>query len=166
MNKRKWVSGSNNFNNNSFNEMCGLLKRGEEIEVSVSCIGHTRNNMVQEDYKRELEKEFGKELITTFHEGVCSYSYSYKLKKNDGRGDEIMYKLLDTQEIVDEKYLRELLFEYEVEDLYNHKEEYINGRLDIGWQLNCVRGAKEYGIEKVIEQLETYWNVPIKEMEK
>ena len=77
-----------------------------------------------------------------------------------------MYKLLDSQEIVDEKYLRELLFEYEVEDLYNHKEEYINGRLDIGWQLNCVRGAKEYGIEKVIEQLETYWNVPIKEMEK
>ena len=75
-----------------------------------------------------------------------------------------MYKLLDTQKIVDEEYLRELLFAYEVMDLYNHKEEYIKGLLDIGWQLNCVRGAKEYGIEKVIEQLETYWNVPIKEM--
>lgn len=76
-----------------------------------------------------------------------------------------MYKLLDSQKIVDEKYLRELLFEYEVEDLYNHKEKYINGLLDIGCQLNCVRGAKEYDIEKVIEQLETYWNVPIKEVE-
>lgn len=77
-----------------------------------------------------------------------------------------MYKLLDSQEIVDEKHLRELLFEYEVEDLYNHKEEYINGFLDIGHQLNCVRAAKEHSIEKVIEQLETYWNVPIKEMKK
>jgi hypothetical protein len=75
-----------------------------------------------------------------------------------------MYKLLDTQKIVDEKYLRELLFEYEVMDLYNHKEEYIKGLLDLGWQLNCVRGAKEYGINKVIEILETSWNVPIKEM--
>lgn len=162
MKNKIWVNGTNDFNKNSFNEMCGFLRRGERIEVVISCIGHTRNNMVQEDYRRALEEEFGDELITTYHEGVCSYSYMYELKKND----EIMYKLLDTQEIVDEKYLRELLFEYEVEDLYNHKEEYINGSLDIGWQLNCVRGAKEYGIEKVIEQLETYWNVPIKEMEK
>ena len=77
-----------------------------------------------------------------------------------------MYKLLDTQEIVDEEYLRKLLFAYEVEDLYNNKDDYIKGLLDLGWQLNCVRGAKEYGINKVIEILETSWNVPIKEMKK
>ena len=59
-----------------------------------------------------------------------------------------MYKLLDTQEIVDEEYLRKLLFAYEVEDLYNNKDDYIKGLLDLGWQLNCVRGAKEYGINK------------------
>lgn len=75
-----------------------------------------------------------------------------------------MYKLLDSQEIVDEKHLRELLFEYEVGDLYNHKEEYISGLLDIGHQLNCIKGAKESVIEKVIEELETYWNVPIEEV--
>lgn len=77
-----------------------------------------------------------------------------------------MYKLLDTQEIVDEEYLRKLLFAYEVEDLYNNKDNYIKGLLDLGWQLNCVRGAKEYDINKVIEILETSWNVPIKEMKK
>lgn len=75
-----------------------------------------------------------------------------------------MYKLLDTQKIVDEEYLRKLLFEYEVEDLYSNKDDYIKGLLDLGWQLNCVRGAKEYSINKVIEILETSWNVPIKEM--
>ena len=88
MKNKIWVNGTNDFNKNSFNEMCGFLRRGERIGVVISCIGHTRNNMVQEDYRRELEEEFGNELITTFHEGVCSYSYMYELKKNDGRGDD------------------------------------------------------------------------------
>ena len=49
-----------------------------------------------------------------------------------------MYKLLDTQEIVDEEYLRKLLFEYEVEDLYNNKDDYIKGLLAEIWNASDV----------------------------
>ena len=45
MKNKIWVNGTNDFNKNSFNEMCGLLRRGERIEdeakkmVSGVCYG-------------------------------------------------------------------------------------------------------------------------------
>lgn len=76
----KYVSGKNYFNEGSFNEMCEVLEQGEEITVSIDCIGHTRNNMEQEAYKKELVKKYGEQLEVKYNDGYCSYSYSYKLK--------------------------------------------------------------------------------------
>ena len=73
------VDGSNYFNNQDFNKMVELLEQGNEIEVMISCIGHTRNNMEQEEYKKHLEERFGDKLIITNQSGYNSYSYSYKL---------------------------------------------------------------------------------------
>lgn len=77
-----YVNVGNGFSKVVFNNICGMLRQGKIVEPMVSCIGHNLNNMVQEDYKRELENEFGAQLETTYREGVCSYGYFYKLKKN------------------------------------------------------------------------------------
>lgn len=76
----KLINGKNYFNKDSFNEMCQELEKGEEIEVYIDCIGHTRNNMEQESYKESLVEKYGSQLDVAYHDGVCSYSYSYKLK--------------------------------------------------------------------------------------
>jgi hypothetical protein len=75
-----YVSGSNYFNNKDLDKMIELLDNGETISVGISCIGHTRNNMEQENYKRALEEHYKDKLEIMFHEGVCSYHYDYKLK--------------------------------------------------------------------------------------
>lgn len=76
----KHISGSNYFNQNDFEKMCEVLENGEHIEVGISCIGHTRNNMEQERYRVALEEKYGSKLEVKCSEGVCSYSYNYKLK--------------------------------------------------------------------------------------
>lgn len=77
-----YVNVGNGFSKVCFSNICSVLRQGKIVEPMVSCIGHNLNNMVQEDYRRELEKEFGAQLETTYRDGVCSYGYSYKLKKN------------------------------------------------------------------------------------
>ena len=78
--KETYVSGSNYFNEERLNEMIQLLDKGEQISVGIECIGHTRNNMEQENYKRALEKHYGNKLEVIVHNGAYSYHYSYKLK--------------------------------------------------------------------------------------
>lgn len=80
-----YVSGSNYFNEEDLNKMIELLEQGETIRVGIDCIGHTRNNMEQEAYKEALIRNFAgeKELEIKLLEGVCSYSYEYKLRKED-----------------------------------------------------------------------------------
>ena len=75
----KFICGSNYFNQRSFDEMCKELESGEHIKVGIDCIGHARNNMEQERYREELVEKYGNKLEVNCNEGVCSYSYNYKL---------------------------------------------------------------------------------------
>ena len=77
----RFINCTNSYNEKSFNEVCEALEQGETVRVGIDCIGHTRNNIEQENYKEHLEKKYGDKLKVNCEEGVCSYSYSYKLEK-------------------------------------------------------------------------------------
>ena len=77
------INGGNYFHKKAFNEICKALEQGENVEVYIDCIGHTRNNNEQEAYKEALEEKYGDKLQAKCKAGVCSYKYAYCLK-NDG----------------------------------------------------------------------------------
>ncbi len=81
MQEAKFFSVGNYFNMEKFDGLCKLLEEGLTVEPGVNCIGHTRNNMVQEDYKEALEKKYGDKLNAKYRGGVCSYGYTYSLVK-------------------------------------------------------------------------------------
>ena len=83
MNESIFVSGSNYFQEKHLNEMIKLLDKGESIHVGIECIGHTRNNTEQENYKRALIEHYGNKLEIKQSSGVYSYYYEYKLKVED-----------------------------------------------------------------------------------
>ena len=76
----KYVSGSNYYNEKDLNNMIEELDKGNAIKVGIECIGHTRNNMTQEQYKEALYEHYGTELKVVKHTGYCSYEYEYELK--------------------------------------------------------------------------------------
>ena len=78
--KKEWVNCGNDFYDNKFKLVCEKLEEGFQVDVYIDCIGHTRNNMTQEAYKKALVEKYGDNLEVIYHNGVCSYSYSYKLK--------------------------------------------------------------------------------------
>jgi hypothetical protein len=73
------------------------------------------------------------------------------------------YKILDTDEIVTEKDLRELLYRYEIQDLLDNTEEYFKGHLNLDSQFKCIDKAINGTTEEIIDMLGTNWNVPISE---
>lgn len=75
------IDCANDFYESRFNEVCAALEQGEKIQVYIDCIGHTRNNMAQEAYKRALVEKYGDELTVECSEGAYCYSYIYCLKK-------------------------------------------------------------------------------------
>ena len=82
MDNKRWVNCGNSFYEQKFNLVCEELEKGFETSVYIDCIGHTRNNMGQEAYKKALVEKYGDKLEVIYHDGICSYSYSYKLKQN------------------------------------------------------------------------------------
>lgn len=74
-----WISVGNYFTEQSLEEVKQELEKGQKVEPIVNCIGHTRNNMVQEEFKKALEDYYKERLIIELDEGWCSYSYKYKL---------------------------------------------------------------------------------------
>lgn len=79
MERAKYVSGKNYFNENSFNNIVKELEDGNRIEVGIECIGHTCNNIEQEKYKEQLMKRFGDKLKVETRSGNYRYSYIYSL---------------------------------------------------------------------------------------
>jgi hypothetical protein len=75
-----WINCGNDFYQDKFVIVCERLEEGLLVDVYIDCIGHTRNNMTQEHYKKKLIEKYGDRLEVIYHDGVCSYSYSYKLK--------------------------------------------------------------------------------------
>lgn len=74
------INGANYFNPISFNNACEALEQGHTIEMYIDVIGHTRNNIVQEEYEEALIEKYGDKLIVEKEQGSYSYSYSYRLK--------------------------------------------------------------------------------------
>ena len=69
------------------------------------------------------------------------------------------YRLLDNNKIVDEKYLRELLFEYELEDILENKEDYFSGRYDLQAQFDMLKIAQQGEFDVVLYYLSNNWGV-------
>lgn len=73
----KYINGHNYFNEESFNEAVKALEDGEEIEIGISCIGHTRAEIEGWHYKTALQNKYGDRLIR----GMDKYgSTTYKLE--------------------------------------------------------------------------------------
>ena len=62
MEKSVYVSGSNYFQEKYLKEMIALLDEGKTIQVGIACIGHTRNNTEQENYKNNKCYESNKKI--------------------------------------------------------------------------------------------------------
>lgn len=77
------------------------------------------------------------------------------------------YKILDMKKdnIVNEEYLRNLLFDYEVDDILQNYQDFMEGYLDINAQKRCVKNAFIKDMDYVIDTLGTSWNVPIEILE-
>ena len=77
----KLINCGNDFYEGYFNKLCTELESGETVEVYIDCIGHTRNNMSQEAYKRKLVEKYGDQLEVAVDNGAYCYSYYYSLKQ-------------------------------------------------------------------------------------
>ena len=75
----KLVNCGNDFYPQKFEELCKELEAGEHVNVYIDCIGHTRNNWVQEVYKEKLEEKYGDKLVTHYNAPYHCYDYDYKL---------------------------------------------------------------------------------------
>lgn len=76
------------------------------------------------------------------------------------------YLIEDTNEIVDERYLRKYLLEEELGDITNNINDYLDGGLNIEWQFKCIRTAITGHMEDVIKALNESWNVPVRELKE
>ena len=74
------------------------------------------------------------------------------------------YKILDTGKIVDETYLRKLLFEYELEDIVDNKNDYFKGLYDIESQCHMLKIARQGEFDVVLYHLSTNWGVDVEEV--
>ena len=71
------------------------------------------------------------------------------------------YKILDNNKIVDEEYLRRLLFEYEVEDLWCNKRAYFDGIYNLKHEYKMLELAINGEMEQVLYFLSTNWAVDV-----
>ena len=76
------------------------------------------------------------------------------------------YRILDNNKRVDETYLRKLLFEYELEDIWDNREYYFEERFNLQAQFNMLEIAKHGDMKKVLYYLSTNWQVDAEELFK
>lgn len=75
----KHINCGNDFYERFFEQVCQELDAGQAVKIYVDCIGHTRNNTVQEIYKEKIEEKYGDAVTTHREDGGYSYSYTYQL---------------------------------------------------------------------------------------
>lgn len=66
-------------------------------------------------------------------------------------------KDLENNKIVSVKFLRELLLEFETEDILENWGDYKSGHLDIVYQIYKIRDTQDLSIENVIWHLNSFW---------
>ena len=76
------------------------------------------------------------------------------------------YKILDNNEIVDERYLRELLFEYELTDIWDNRDDYFEENFNLQAQFDMLEIAKHGDMRKVWYYLSTNWQVDVDEIKE
>ena len=76
----KAINCGNDFYESFFNKVCNELESGNPVKVYVDCIGHTRNNNVQDTYKEKLIQKYEDRIKIDCEEGGYSYSYIYQLR--------------------------------------------------------------------------------------
>lgn len=74
------IDVANDFYNDKLQLLINALDESNKVAPMVDCIGHTRNNMTQEAYKKALIEHYGNKLNVRIDEGWCSYGYVYKLE--------------------------------------------------------------------------------------
>ena len=79
--ERKTINGKNYFNKESLKEMIKELKKGNEIIIYISCLGHTRAIMEEYNYRRALENYFKDELELGNYSIFNTYYLKSKVKK-------------------------------------------------------------------------------------
>ncbi len=77
----KLINCGNDFYPTFFENLCKALEEGCVVSAYVDCIGHTRNNRVQEVYREKLIEKYGEKLSYKNSGGEFSYSYYYELKQ-------------------------------------------------------------------------------------
>ena len=82
---KKLINCGNEFYPAFFDKLCSALEEGQTAEVYVDCIGHTRNNLVQEVYKEKLLEKYGNTLSIQRCAGAYSTTYCYCLNVEKGR---------------------------------------------------------------------------------
>lgn len=76
------------------------------------------------------------------------------------------YKILDNNKIVDEKYLRELLFEYELNDIWDNRHAYFDGIYNLEFQYKMLELAINGEFDVVLYHLSTNWAVDVDEVKE
>lgn len=76
----KLLNGQNYFNEKSFEEACQLLEENMIIEIYIDCIGNSRNDSEQENYRDALVKKYGDRIQVKKLERGNSFAYKYELK--------------------------------------------------------------------------------------
>ena len=77
----------------------------------------------------------------------------------------MQYRILDNNKIVDETYLRKLLFEYEIGDIWDNRDDYFDGTYDLMVQFNMLQMARFGTFEDVLYYLSTNWSVDVEKVE-
>lgn len=76
------------------------------------------------------------------------------------------YKILDNNKIVDERHLRELLFEYELNDIWDNRVAYFDGVYDLEFQYKMLELAINGEFDVVLYHLSTNWAVDVDEVKE
>lgn len=75
MNNYTLVNCKNYFNEKSLLELQERLENGEEVEIYIDCIGHTRTELETRRYVKALREAYGDSLVQTH-----DYWARYKLQ--------------------------------------------------------------------------------------
>lgn len=80
-----------------------------------------------------------------------------KLKNNENR-----FLIVDENKYVNEQYIRQMLYQEEIEDLTSNSSDYFKGELNLKYQLESIWDAITIDIKEVVERLEKCWGIPVK----
>lgn len=88
------------------------------------------------------------------------------VKRKIGDCGIMKYRILDNNKRVDEEYLRKLLFEYEIDDIWQNRDDYFDETYNLKSQFNMLEIAKHGDMEKVLYYLSTNWSIDVEELFK